>query len=110
MRACPAFPHSGEYGYLPETTDTREPPADLPSGERAGSFWALAVGLFRRTNREHIVAGILESNLVALEYSRHFVNALLEAMTEDQLCHQPFPGANHALWIPYRNIHLGAMS
>jgi hypothetical protein len=45
------------------------------------------------------MASILESNLVALEYSRHFVNALFEAMTEDQLCHQPFPGANHALWI-----------
>ena len=56
------------------------------------------------------MASILESNLVALEYSRHFVNALLEAMTEDQLCHQPFPGANDALWIPYRNIHQGAAS
>ena len=45
------------------------------------------------------MATILESNLVALEYSRHFVNALLDTIPEDQLCHQPFPGANHALWI-----------
>ncbi len=45
------------------------------------------------------MATILESNLVALEYSRHFVNALLATIPEEQLCHQPFPGANHALWI-----------
>ena len=45
------------------------------------------------------MTSILESNLVSLEYSRHFVNALLEKIAEDQLCHQPFPGANHALWI-----------
>ncbi|NLF69465.1 MAG: DinB family protein [Candidatus Anammoximicrobium sp.] len=41
----------------------------------------------------------LEASLVALEYSRHFVQALLDTIPEDQLCHQPFPGANHALWI-----------
>jgi hypothetical protein len=83
MRACPAFPHSGEYGYLPETTDTREPPADLPSGERAGSFGTGLSGFFVRRIGSRNMAGILASNLVALEYWRHCVNALFEALPED---------------------------
>ena len=41
----------------------------------------------------------LETSLVALEFSRHFTTALLDAIPEDQYCHQPFPGANHALWV-----------
>lgn len=42
---------------------------------------------------------ILETNLVALEFSRYFANAMLDAIPEDKLCYQPIPDANHALWV-----------
>lgn len=44
------------------------------------------------------MASLLDSQLLAIEYSRRFASAMLEAIPLEQYCHQPFDGANHALW------------
>ena len=44
------------------------------------------------------MASLLDSQLLAIEYSRRFASAMIDAIPADQYCHQPFPGANHALW------------
>lgn len=41
----------------------------------------------------------LQNALVALEFSRGFTMAVLSAIPDDKFLHQPFPGANHALWV-----------
>lgn len=40
-----------------------------------------------------------EYALRSLTESREFTLAILADIPEDKLLHQPFPGANHALWI-----------
>ena len=42
---------------------------------------------------------ILQNSLVALEFSRHYVNAILAGIPEEKYFHQPVPGGNHAFWI-----------
>ena len=44
------------------------------------------------------MAPSLQTSLVALEFSRHFVNVMLNEIPEDQYCHQPFPGESR-WWI-----------
>lgn len=41
----------------------------------------------------------LENGLAALTFARRVTSGLLEDVPEDKLLHQPFPGANHAMWI-----------
>jgi uncharacterized damage-inducible protein DinB len=40
-----------------------------------------------------------ESGLAALEFARRVTLGLLEEFPEDKVLYQPFPGANHAVWI-----------
>lgn len=41
----------------------------------------------------------LECGLNALRFSRDVTFGLLEDIPADKLCHQPIPGANHAVWV-----------
>ena len=41
----------------------------------------------------------LENGLAALAFARRITLGLLEDVPLDKLLHQPFPGANHAMWI-----------
>jgi uncharacterized damage-inducible protein DinB len=40
-----------------------------------------------------------ETGLAALSFARRVTAGLLEDIPDDQMMHQPAPGANHALWI-----------
>jgi DinB superfamily len=42
---------------------------------------------------------ILEAGLTVLAFSRQSLLTLAEDFPKDKLTHQPFPGANHALWL-----------
>lgn len=41
----------------------------------------------------------VQAGLAALEFSRRALLGFLEDVPEGKWCHQPIPGANHALWI-----------
>lgn len=42
---------------------------------------------------------ILETGLATLAFARKATLGLLDGLTDDQWLHQPFAGANHAMWI-----------
>ncbi len=42
---------------------------------------------------------IFEQGKAALAFSRGVLLSLFETIPDDKLCYQPFPKANHALWI-----------
>jgi len=42
---------------------------------------------------------LLEAGLGALAFSRHALLEIASDIPGDKLCHQPFPGANHAMWL-----------
>lgn len=42
---------------------------------------------------------VRDIGLAGLKWSRNMTLGLLEDVPDDQLCVQPFPGANHALWV-----------
>ncbi len=42
---------------------------------------------------------LLETGLGALAFSRHVTLGLFEDVPDGKVCHQPFAGANHVLWI-----------
>lgn len=42
---------------------------------------------------------VLTNGVAMLEFARRVTLGLLEDIPEDKLFYQPFPGANHALWI-----------
>ncbi len=42
---------------------------------------------------------LLEAGLAAMGFSRRNTLTFFEDIPKDKICHQPFPGANHALWV-----------
>jgi hypothetical protein len=42
---------------------------------------------------------VLTNGVAMLEFARRVTLGLLEDIPEDKLFYQPFPGANHAIWI-----------
>lgn len=42
---------------------------------------------------------LIDAGLAALAFSRQALIALIDALPEDKILHQPCPEANHAMWI-----------
>ena len=42
---------------------------------------------------------LVENGVAILEFARRVTMAFLEDVPEDKMCHAPFPGANHAIWL-----------
>ncbi len=42
---------------------------------------------------------LVDRALEAFAASRKIISGMFEAIPAEQYCHQPFPGANHAMWI-----------
>lgn len=46
-----------------------------------------------------MASSLLATGLAALEFSRKVTLGLAEDIPDGKFLHQPFPGANHALWV-----------
>ncbi|MCB9849329.1 MAG: DinB family protein [Phycisphaerales bacterium] len=46
-----------------------------------------------------MASAVVESGLTVLAFAREATLGFLADIPEDKWCHQPVPGANHALWV-----------
>jgi len=42
---------------------------------------------------------LIDAGLAALAFARQATLSIIDALPEDKILHQPFPEANHAMWI-----------